>query len=178
MSLRIEKLTRQHVLDDFDCGQEALNRFLLRFSWPNQQANASQTYVGLDDNAVIGFYTLVVGEVAYDGAPERLTKGLARHPVPIILLARTGVRVAMQGRGIGAALVKDAMRRTIAAADIAGIRAFVVYAKDDTACAFYAHLGFESFTDLPLTLYRLIKDIRAMAAAAPPKKWPGPSRPT
>jgi len=178
LSLRIEKLTRQHVLDGFDCGHEALNRFLLRFAWPNQQANASQTYVGLDDNAVIGFYTLVVGEVAYDGSSERLTKGLARHPVPIILLARTGVRVAMQGRGIGAALVKDAMRRTIAAADIAGIRAFVVYAKDDTACAFYAHLGFESFTDLPLTLYRLIKDIRAMAAAAPPKKWPGPSRPT
>ena len=170
MSLRIEKLTRQHVLDDFDCGHEALNRFLLRFAWPNQQANASQTYVGLDDNAVIGFYTLVVGEVAYDGAPERLTKGLARHPVPIMLLARMGVRVGMQGRGIGAGLVKDAMLRTIAAADIAGIRAFVVHAKDDNARAFYAHLGFESFTDLPLTLYRLIKDIRAMAGAAPRKK--------
>jgi len=170
VSLRIEKLTRQHVLDDFDCGHEALNRFLLRFSWPNQQANASQTYVGLDDNAVIGFYTLVVGEVAYDGAPERLTKGLARHPVPIMLLARMGVRVGMQGRGIGAGLVKDAMLRTIAAADIAGIRAFVVHAKEDTARAFYAHLGFESFTDLPLTLYRLLKDIRAMAAPAPRKK--------
>ena len=65
MSLRIEKLTRQHVLDGFDCGHESLNRFLLRFAWPNQQANASQIYVGLDDDAVIGFYTLVVGEVAY-----------------------------------------------------------------------------------------------------------------
>jgi predicted RecB family endonuclease len=72
--------------------------------------------------------------------------------------------------GFGAGLVKDAMLRTIAAADIAGIRAFVVHAKDDAARAFYAHLGFEPFTDLPLTLYRLIKDIRSMAAAAPPKK--------
>ena len=170
MSLRIEKLTRQHVLDGFDCGHEALNRFLLRFAWPNQQANASQTYVGVDDDVVIGFYTLSVGEVAYEGASERLTKGLARHPVPIMLLARMGVRVGLQGRRIGAGLVKDAMLRTIAAADIAGIRAFVVHAKDDAARAFYAHLGFESFTDLPLTLYRLIKDIRAMAAAAPPKK--------
>jgi len=167
VSLRIEKLTRQHVLDGFDCGHEALNRFLLRFAWPNQQANASQTYVGLDDNAVIGFYTLVVGEVAYDGAPQRLTKGLARHPVPIMLLARMGVRADLQGRGIGAGLVKDAMLRTIAAADIAGIRAFVVHAKDDAARAFYAHLGFVPFTDLPLTLYRLIKDIRAMATAPP-----------
>lgn len=60
---------------------------------------ASTTYVGLDDNALIGFYTLVGGEVAYDGAPESLTKGLARHPVPIILLARMGVRVGLQGRG-------------------------------------------------------------------------------
>jgi len=170
VSLRIEKLTRHHVLDGFDCGHEALNRFLLRFAWPNQQASASRTYVGLDDDAVIGFYTLVVGEVAYDGAPERLTKGLARHPVPIMLLARMGVHVGLQGRGIGAGFVKDAMLRTIAAADIAGIRAFVVHAKDDTARAFYAHLGFESFTDLPLTLYRLIKDIRAMGAAAPPKQ--------
>jgi GNAT superfamily N-acetyltransferase len=170
VSLRIEKLRRPHVLDGFDCGHEALNRFLLRFAWPNQQANASQTYVGLDDDAVIGFYTLVVGEVAHEGAPERLTKGLARHPVPIMLLARMGVRVSLQVRGIGAGLVKDAMLRTIAAADIAGIRAFVVHAKDDAAHAFYAHLGFEPFTDLPLTLYRLIKDVRAMAAAAPPKK--------
>jgi len=164
--LRIEKLTRQHVLDGFDCGHEALNRFLLRFALPNQQANASQTYVGLDDNSVIGFYTLVVGEVAHDGAPQRLTKGLARHPVPIMLLARMGVRVSLQGRGIGAGLVKDAMLRTIAAADLAGIRAFVVHAKDDPARDFYAHLGFVPFTDLPLTLYRLIKDIRAMAPAS------------
>ena len=119
---------------------------------------------------MIGFYSLVVGEVAYDGAPERLTKGLARHPVPIILLARMGVRVGLQGHGSGAGLVKDAMLRTISAADIAGLRAFVVHTKDDTARAFYAHLGFESFTDLPLTLYRLIKDIRAMAAASAPKK--------
>jgi hypothetical protein len=98
VSWRIEKLTRRHVLDGFDCGHEGLNRFLLRFAWANQQANASQSYVGLDDDAVIGFYTLVVGEVAYDGAPERLTRGLARHPVPIMLLARMGVRVGLQGR--------------------------------------------------------------------------------
>ncbi len=77
---------------------------------------------------------------------------------------------ALQGCGIGAGLVKDAMLRKVAAADIAGIRAFDVHAKDDAAPAFYARLRFESFTDLPLTLYRLMKDIRAIAAAAPPKK--------
>ena len=68
---RIEKLTKQHSVDDFDCGEEALNRFLSRFALPNQQASASQTYIGLTDVIIVGFYTLVVGEVAYDDAPER-----------------------------------------------------------------------------------------------------------
>ena len=61
------------------------------YAWVNQQANAAQTYVGLAADEVVGFYTLVVGEVTYDAAPQRLTKGLARHPVPIMLLARLAV---------------------------------------------------------------------------------------
>ena len=98
-------------------------------AWPNQQANAAQTYVGLADDVVIGFYTLVVGEVRCEEAPERLSKGLARHPLPLMLLARLAVQVGWQGRGIGAGLLKDAMRRTVQAADIAGIRALAVHAK-------------------------------------------------
>ena len=121
-----EKLHRRHAVDAFDCGEEPLNRFLVRFALPNQQASASQTYVGLADDTVIGFYTLVVGEVAYEGAPERLTKGLARHPVPIMLLARLTVSLDWQGKSIGAGLLRDAILRTLQAADIAGIRAFIV----------------------------------------------------
>jgi len=68
---RIEKLHRRHAVETFDCGEEALNRFLIRFALPNQMANASQTYVGLAENDVIvGFYTLVVGDVRYEGAPS------------------------------------------------------------------------------------------------------------
>lgn len=98
-ALRIEKLRRDHPVDLFDCGREELNRFLIRFAFPNQQAGASQTYVGLSGNEIIGFYTLVVGQVSYDDAPERLTKGLAHHPVPIMLLARLAVSSPWQGRG-------------------------------------------------------------------------------
>ncbi|MDN5870284.1 MAG: GNAT family N-acetyltransferase [Nitrococcus sp.] len=155
----IEKLARHHVIDEFDCGQEGLNRFLIRYALPNQQANASQTYVGLADREVIGFYTLVVGEIAYEDAPERLNKGLARHPVPVMLLARLAVNTGWQGRGVGAGLLKDAMRRSLQAADIAGIRAFVVHAKDDTAQAFYEHFGFISSPTDPLHLYVLIKEL-------------------
>jgi len=160
---RIEKLTRQHAVETFDCGQEALNRFLARFALHNQQANASQTYVALADDTVIGFYSLVVGEVSYDDAPDRLTKGLARHPVPIMLLARMGVALGWQGKKVGAGLLRNAMQRTLQAADIAGVRALAVHAKDEEAQAFYRHFDFiESPTD-PLHLFILVKDLRRVA---------------
>src|SRR5688572_30614929 len=111
--LRIEKLARHHPVDDFDCGQPPLNQFLIRFAFPNQQANASQTYVALNEAQVIGFYSLVVGAVGYDDAPERLARGLPRFPIPIMLLARMGVNQTWQGKGIGAGLIKDAMARTV-----------------------------------------------------------------
>ena len=156
----IEKLARHHAVENFDCGQDALNRFLIRFALPGQQANASQTYVGLADAVVVGFYTLVVSEVAYLDAPERLTKGLARHPVPLILLARLAVGAAWQGKGLGAGLLKDAMRRTAQAAEIVGIRALAAHAKDDDARAFYEHFGFLASPTDPLHLFILIKDLR------------------
>lgn len=158
--LRIEKLARHHKVDEFDCGTPALNTFLVRFAFPSQQANASQTYIGLSGDEVVGFHTLVVGEVAYDDAPERLSKGLPRFPVPIMLLARMGVHREWQGRGSGAGLVKDAMGRTLRAADIAGIRALVVHAKDERARAFYEHLDFVPSLSDPLHLYILLKDLK------------------
>jgi GNAT superfamily N-acetyltransferase len=160
---RIEKLRREHPVDGFTCGSADIDRFLVRFAFTNQQANASRTYLALHDAEIIGFYTLVVGEIAFGDAPERLKKGLARHPVPVMVLARLAVSIAWQGRKVGAGLVKDAMLRTLQAADIAGIRAFAVHAKDDQARRFYEHLDFFPSPADPLHLFRLIKDIRHMA---------------
>jgi GNAT superfamily N-acetyltransferase len=157
---RIEKLRRDHPVDSFTCGRDELDRFLIRYALGNQQANASQTYIGLHDQEVIGFYSLVVGEVAFGDAPERLTKGLARHPVPVMLLARLAVSTTWQGRKIGSGLLKDAMLRTLQAADIGGIRAFAVHAKDEPAKQFYERFGFTPSPTDPLHLYRLIKDLR------------------
>ena len=160
MTLRIEKLRRAHAVDTFDCGSEALNRFLIRYAFQNQQADASQTYVAIDDAHVAGYYTLVVGEVAYEGAPARLAKGLARHPVPIMLLARLAVGLEYHGRKLGAGLLKDAMLRTLQAADIAGIRAFAVHAKDDAARSFYEHFDFVPSPTDPYHLFLLLKDVK------------------
>src|SRR5438046_8894985 len=120
---RIEKLRRDHPVDRFDCGQEALNRFLVRYAFQNQQAEASQTYVALMADEVVGFYTLVVAQVEYDDAPQRLGKGLARHPIPMMLLARLAIATSWPGKGLGSGLLKDAMRRTLEAGDTAGHRA-------------------------------------------------------
>lgn len=158
----VEKLRRDHAVDGFDCGKEPLNRFLIRNALQNQQANASQTYVLVMEGRVAGYHTLVVGEVACDEAPERLKKGLARHPVPVMLLARLAVASDCQGRGIGPALLKDALLRTLQAADIAGIRAFMVHAKDDEARAFYAHFDFIASPSDPMHLYVLLKDVKAL----------------
>ena len=162
----IEKLARHHAVDEFDCGQPALNRFLTRYALTSQQANASQTYLGLADAAVVGFYTLVVSEVAYDDAPDRLTRGLARHPVPLLLLARLAVGTAWRGQGVGAGLLKDAMRRTVRAAGIVGIRALAAHAKDDAARAFYEHFGFITTPTDPLHLFILTRDLRSVVGNA------------
>jgi len=161
-SLRIVKSERNHPIETFDCGRDPLNRFFIRFAFHNQQAGASQTYVALADGVVAGCYTLAVGQVEYEDAPERLIKGLARHPVPIMLLARLAVAIEWQGKGLGAGLLKDAMLRTLQAADIAGIRAFAVHAKDEQAKAFYEHFNFVSSPADAFHLFRLLKDIRAI----------------
>ena len=159
-ALRIEKLRPDHAVEAFDCGRDQLNRFLIRFALTNQRAGSSQTYVAVGGETVLGYYSLAVGEVAYTDAAERLSKGLARHPIPIMLLARLAISKTNQGHGLGAGLLKDAMLRTVQAADIAGIRALVVHAIDDTARSFYEHFGFTASPTDPLHLYRLIKDIR------------------
>jgi GNAT superfamily N-acetyltransferase len=161
-ALRIEKLRREHDVDLFDCGQEPLNRFLVRYALQNQQAEASQTYVALADNQVVGFYTLVVSQVEYDDAPRRLGKGLAKHPIPLMLLARLAITTDWQGKGLGAGLLKDAMLRTLQAADIAGIRALAVHAKDDAAKAFSERFDFIASPTDPYHLFLLLKDVRAL----------------
>lgn len=162
MSLRIEKLRRDHAVDGFECGREPLNEFLARFALQGQLANASQTYVALSNDEVVGYYTLVFGHVVYDDAPERLRKGVARHPVPLMVLARLAVATAHSGRGLRSGLLKDALMRTLAAAEIAGLRALAVHAKDDEARAFYERIDFAPSPTDPMHLFVLLKDARAL----------------
>ena len=162
MTLRIEKLRRDHQVEGGDCGKEPLNRFLIRFALQSQLSNSSQSYLALSQDEVVGYYTLVFGDVTYEDAPERLRKGIARHPIPLMILARLAVAGSWAGKGIGAGLLKDALARTLAAAEIAGLRAFAVHAKDDEARAFYQRFDFIASPSDPMHLFVLLKDVRAL----------------
>jgi GNAT superfamily N-acetyltransferase len=163
---RVEKLRRDHLVESFDCGREELNRYLIRYAWQNQQAGAAQSYMGMVGEAIAGYYTLAVGQVTLENAPERLKKGLAKHPVPIMLLARLAVDHSWQGQGVGKALLRDTMQRTLQAADIAGIRAFSVHAKDEEARRFYDHFDFLPSPTDPMHLFVLLKDVRQIISAS------------
>jgi GNAT superfamily N-acetyltransferase len=157
---RVEKLRRGRPVEGFDCGREKLNRYLIRYAWQNQQAGGAQTYVGIVGEVIVGYHTLALGQVTLEDAPERLKKGLAKHPVPIMLLARLAIDHHWQGQGVGKALLRDAMHRTLQAAEIAGIRALAVHAKDEEARRFYQHFDFIPSPTDPMHLFVLLKDVR------------------
>lgn len=160
----VRKLSASDLVDAFDCGQPALNLFLQRHAVSSQKANSAQTYVCNLRGKVVGFYSLAVGGVLAEDAPVRVTKGLARHPVSVMILARLAVHRDCQAQGLGKALLKDALLRTLQAADIAGIRAVLVHAKDDVARQWYLSWGFEPSATDPYHLFLLLKDLKAQLA--------------
>ena len=157
----VETLDETHDVSSFECGKELLDRFLKRFALANQRADSARTYVVCRKSVVVAYYSLAAGAVEHAAAPVRIGKGLARHPIPVMLLARLAVDRTQQGRGIGKALIKDALLRTAAAADIVGVRALLVHAKDDEARAWYQSLDFEPSPTYPYHLFLLMKDLRA-----------------
>ncbi|PJK11601.1 GNAT family N-acetyltransferase [Lysobacteraceae bacterium NML95-0200] len=157
---RVRKLTASDAVDSFDCSHAALNQFLRRYALPSQKANSAQTYVCCQGQSVVGFYSLAVGSVQPAQAPPRVMKGLARHPVPVMILARLAVDMAHQRQGLGQALLKDALLRTAQAADIAGIRCLLVHAKDDTARQWYASWELEPSPSDPYHLFLMLKDLK------------------
>lgn len=158
----IEKLSKNHQLDSFDCGKTSLNEWLKRYARHNQAVDAAQTYVVHRRQRVTGYYSLSYGSVQREETSSRIAKGLARHPVPVIILARLAVDLCETGTGLGKALLKSALIQVDSAADIADARALLVHAIDEEARKFYEHFGFEPSPVNEYTLMLLMKDLRAM----------------
>ena len=142
-ALVIERLLKSHDPSWFDCRNEALNVWLKRFAWTNTQNDSARVYaLHGHDNRVLGYHAITVGSVAREDAPERISHGLAAHPIGIAILGRLAVDSSRQGQGLGTTLLQDALQRIERAAEQIGIRAVLVQAIDERARSFYLRFGF------------------------------------
>jgi GNAT superfamily N-acetyltransferase len=162
----VRKLVATDDVDVFDCGHAALNQFLQRYAFVNQKSNSAQTYVCCIAGKVVGYYSLAVGSVLPEQATDRVMKGMARHPVPVMVLARLATDINHQRRGLGQALLKDALLRTLQAADIAGIRCLLVHAKDESAKRWYEAWEFEPSPTDPYHLFLMLKDLKSLVVVS------------
>lgn len=146
-------------LVEFDSGNEVLDAWLRSRALHNESEGASRTYVVVADSRVIAYYSLAVAAIPHAQATGRSRRNMP-DPIPAMLLARLAVDRTRQGRQLGANLLRDAIRRTLAAAEIAGIRVLLVHAIDDAARGFYQHFGFEPSPTDPMHLILVLKDAR------------------
>lgn len=152
----------RHDVTAFDCGSRAQTRWLRESARMAHAARTATVYVvtPVGDGRVVGYHAVAAASCGQDDAPVRLRKGAGQEPIPVILLARLGVDRSAHGRGLGAALVKDALLRAREAAGVIGARALIIHAESPEARAFYLHLAeFEVSPTDPLHLVLLMKDV-------------------
>jgi GNAT superfamily N-acetyltransferase len=158
--LRLVLLTAEHDLAGFECGHPELDRWLLQHGLASQNADLARTYLVLDDGVLAAYVSLTTGSVRPESAPRRYARGMPRHPIPTILIARLAVDRRHQGRRLGSRLLAEALRLAITASDTVAARMVVVDAIDENAARFYRRWGFIDVAENPLRLYRKISDIR------------------
>lgn len=155
--------SKRHETDGFDCGHPSLDHWLRAYAGQSQRRDVARTYVAADSELnVTGYYTLVAAEIEHAAASPAVRAGVSRHfPIPVCLIARLAIAESWQRRGLGRDLLRDALRRVLAASGQIGIRAVVVDAIDSNAAAFYRHHGFEPATTDGLALMVPLAVVRA-----------------
>jgi predicted N-acetyltransferase YhbS len=159
MTLRApQALDVGHRVESFDCGKPVLNEWLARHARQAQASGSAKTFVVTDDDRVVGYFSLTVGQGDALEAPERIRKGMGHYPIPVVILARLAVSIQDQGRGIGRGLLQDAVRRTLGIAEQAGIRALLTHPIDEEAAGCYRRFGFVPSPVREQQLLLLLKD--------------------
>ena len=157
-----EALNAEHRVSSFDCGKPVLNDWLVRHARQAQASGSAKTFVVVDMDRIVGYFSLTVGQVDTLEAPGRIRKGMGQYPIPVVLLARLAVSLHHQGRGIGRGLLQDAIRRTLMVAEHAGIRALLAHPIDEDAARFYCRFGFVASPLREQQLLLLLKDARRL----------------
>ncbi|MBE6474823.1 MAG: GNAT family N-acetyltransferase [Actinomyces succiniciruminis] len=153
------RLTRSDIRDGFHSGAEELDDWLHRFAWQNQKADNAVTYVTVQDRQILGYYALATACIVKTDAPVSIAKQAPRE-IPCVLLARLAVDRHAQGLGIGAALLKDAMLRTLEVSAIVGARALLIHCRDQAAKSFYLANG--NFAISPVDDMQLLLSMKAI----------------
>lgn len=149
-------LTADFQRNAFACGVGSLDEWLKRRALPNQISGASRTYVVTEGKKVVGYYCLASGALALNQSPSSIRRNMP-DPIPLAILGRLAVDKSWQGKGLGVALLQDAVIRTAQAATIVGIRGLLVHALSEEAKAFYEHYGFVASPTQPMTLILSLK---------------------
>lgn len=157
-----QPLGSSHRLEEFDCGKPALTDWLLRHARQAQGSGSARTFVACDQGRIAGYYSLTVGQIDTLEAPERIRRGMGQYPIPVVILARLAVDLGYQKRGLGFSLLQDAITRTVAISDQAGIRALLTHPIDAQADSFYRRFGFEHTPLQERQLILLLKDARRL----------------
>ena len=155
-----EPLSEHHSLGDFDSGEPSLDDWLKRRAARNQTRDSSRTYVICEHGAVVGYYCLAAGALGHAGAPTAMRRNRP-DPIPVLVLGRLAIHKNHQQKGLGTALLQDAIVRTVQAAEIAGVTALLVHALSDAATRFYRSRGFIESPIRPMTLCLMLSTARS-----------------
>ncbi len=160
----IERLAKKHDRSAFDCGQTALNDWLLLRASQFEKKDLARTFVAVTPTTTVvnGFYALAMHHVRFEVVPEDQVRGLPKIDIPVVLLGRLAVDVKLQGLGLGEYLLMDALRRTEQLSQQMGIRAVEVDAIDDRARIWYLKFGFVPLLDDPHHLFLPLQIIRKL----------------
>jgi GNAT superfamily N-acetyltransferase len=155
-----------HDLTAFDCGISSLNDWLKKRALKNNYSGASRSYVVCEGSAVIGYYCLAAGSIGHEEAPSRLRRNMP-EPIPVLVLGRLAIDRRYQNRGLGRALLRDAVLRVLQVAEIAGVAALLVHALSGEGRRFYLSSGFVESPVRPMTLCLMLGTTHKALAPVP-----------
>ncbi len=151
-------LAADHELAGFESGEPSLDDWLKRRAFKNQVNGSSRTYVVCEGKTVIGYYCLAVGAIGHAEAPGAMKRNRP-DPVPVLMIGRLAIHQAHHQKGLGTALLNDAIRRAMQAAEIAGVTALLVHAISEPARRFYRSRGFIESPVEPMTLVLMLATV-------------------
>ena len=158
-------ISPDYLLDDFECGEVSLDHWLKKRALKNQASDASRCFVICDGRTVIGYYSLSAGGISHEAAPKAMRRNMP-DPLPVLLIGRLAIDQRYHNKGLGRALLRDAMLRAVHIASDTGVFAIMVHALSEQAKRFYLSRGFVESPLQPMTLIMTLATLRAVLAEA------------